>query len=96
MPTLPELPGLYLWVIDDTVMYIGQTVGSLRDRLGPRGYATIVAYNTLARQAGRTNGGQQPNCRANALANVALAAGDEITLWYRVTAADDAKAAEAA
>lgn len=96
MPPLPERPGLYLWVIDGVVMYVGQTVGSLRNRLGSRGYATISSYNTLARQPGRTNGGQQTNCRINAMANAALIDGKKIVLWYRVTDAADAKVEEAA
>lgn len=95
MPPLPELPGVYLWVINDVVMYVGQTVGTLRNRLGPRGYATISGYNTLAREPGRVNGGQQTNCRINALANAVLTARREIVLWYRVTDATEAKALEA-
>jgi hypothetical protein len=59
------------------------------------GYATISAYNTLAPEPGRTNGGQQTNCRINALANRVLADGGSIVLWYRVTEAADARAAEA-
>src|SRR5205085_1353408 len=53
-------------------------------------YATISTYNTLARQPGRRNGGQQTNCRVNALANEALAAGRTLAIWYRVTTAEQA------
>jgi hypothetical protein len=63
MPRLPNEPGLYLWDVDGLIVYVGQTRTPLSTRLGPNGYATISMYNTLARQPGRTNGGQQTNCR---------------------------------
>ncbi|HYD09927.1 MAG TPA: hypothetical protein VEA78_07485 [Acidimicrobiales bacterium] len=77
------------------VVYIGQTRTPIAKRLGSNGYATISTYNTLARQPGRTNGGQQTNCRINALANAALAAGSQVVTWHRITSAEDAVAEEA-
>jgi hypothetical protein len=96
MPPLPAEPGLYLWALNGEVVYVGQTRKPLRARLGPNGYASISLYNTYARQPGRTNGGQQTNCRVNALANAVLASGGELVIWYRVTAAENAASAEAA
>ncbi len=96
MPTLPDEAGLYIWTVDDVPVYVGQTRGSLRSRLGSNGYATISIYNTFARQPGRTNGGQQTNCRVNALANAALASGHTLALWYRTTDSALALAAETA
>lgn len=90
MPPLPIESGLYAWQCDDAVVYIGQTRTPLLKRLGPNGYATISTYNTLARQRGRRNGGQQTNCRINALANKALRAGSTLRIWYRVTPPDRA------
>lgn len=95
MPRLPNEPGLYLWDVDGSIAYVGQTRTPLSKRLGSNGYATISAYNTLARQPGKTNGGQQTNCRINALANAALTAGQRIAIWYRVTAAETAAIEEA-
>jgi hypothetical protein len=96
MPTLPALPGLYAWQLDDDrIVYLGQTRTPLAKRLGSNGYATITTYNTLAREPGRTNGGQQTNCRVNTLANAALGAGSRLALWYRVTQAEMALAEEA-
>jgi hypothetical protein len=95
MPPLPSKPGLYLWELDDHVVYVGQTRTPLSKRLGSNGYSTISTYNTLARQPGRTNGGQQTNCRVNALANQALADGHQLTIWYRVTPAEHALIEEA-
>ena len=95
MPPLPDQPGLYLWQVDEEIVYVGQTRTPLHKRLGPNGYSTISTYNTLAREPGRRNGGQQTNCRVNALANTALASGQTLRVWYRVTAADDARAEEA-
>jgi hypothetical protein len=94
MPVVPDRPGIYLWVVDGMAMYVGQTTGSLRKRVGSNGYATISAYNTLAREPGRKNGGQQTNCRINALANTVLAKGQEILLWYRETEVEAARSGE--
>ena len=95
MPPLPGEPGLYLWELDDKIVYVGQTRMPLRDRLGPLGYASITNYNTFARQPGRTNGGQQTNCRINWLANRALASGSTLVIWFRTTRAEDARSEEA-
>ena len=94
MPPLPAEPGLYVWCQAGTPVYVGQTRGTLRARLGPNGYSRISRYNTFARQPGRTNGGQQTNCRVNSLANAALVAGDQLTLWYRISSAEAASALE--
>ena len=93
MPPLPNAPGLYLWQADDEIVYVGQTRMPLKKRLGPNGYSSISAYNTFAREPGRRNGGQQTNCRVNALANAALSAGRTLTIWYRAT--DEGRAEEA-
>ncbi len=95
MPLLPKEPGLNLWEVDGVIKYVGQTRTPLAVRLGSQGYATISAYNTLARQRGKTNGDQQSNCRINALANAALCAGQQIVIWYRVTSVQNAAAEEA-
>lgn len=95
MPKLPAEPGLYVWQLDEVVVYLGQTRTPLAKRLGSNGYATISTYNTLAREPGRTNGGQQTNCRVNALANAALVAGSHLVIWHRVTAAEVALSEEA-
>jgi hypothetical protein len=95
MPMLPAQPGLYVWCSDGVPVYVGQTRAALRSRLGSNGYSRVSSYNTFARQPGRTNGGQQTNCRVNALANIALRDGHELTLWYRVTSALKARIAEA-
>jgi hypothetical protein len=95
MPPLPEAPGVYLWQEDDEIVYVGQTRTPLRKRLGSNGYSTISGYNTLAREPGRRNGGQQTNCRINAFANESLAAGRTIRIWYRVTESSTAREEEA-
>jgi len=58
MPRLPNESGVYLWDVDESIAYVGQTRTPLSKRLGSNGYVTISACNTLARQPGRTNGGQ--------------------------------------
>ncbi len=76
------------------IVYVGQTRMLLKDRLGSNGYARIFGYNTLARQPGRRNGGQETNCRVNALSNSVLCAGGELVIWYRVTDTAGADVAE--
>ena len=95
MPQLPNEPGLYLWDVEGSIVYVGQTRTPISKRLGSNGYATISTYNTLARQPGKTNGGQQTNCRINALANAQLSLGQRIAIWYRVIAAEAAASEEA-
>jgi hypothetical protein len=85
MPPLPNVPGLYLWQADREIVYVGQTKTPLKKRLGSNGYSTISAYNTFAREPGRRNGGQQTNCRVNALANAALVACRRLNIWVRAT-----------
>lgn len=95
MPLLPDQPGLYIWTLSGAPVYVGQTRSTLRNRLGSNGYSRISTYNTFARQPGRRNGGQETNCRINALANTALREGHELGIWYRATTAGEASGAEA-
>lgn len=96
IPKLPRKPGVYLWEEDGAVVYVGQTRTPLSVRLGSQGYATISNYNTFAGQPGRSNGGQQTNCRINGLANESLAAGHTLVIWYRTTLKENAPSEEAA
>jgi hypothetical protein len=85
MPTLLAGSGLYLWELDGHILYVGQTRTSLSKRLGSQGYSNIINYNTFARQLGRTNGGQETNCRINSLANSLLSAGKIVNIWTKLT-----------
>jgi hypothetical protein len=96
MPKLPAEPGVYIWEADGRVVYVGQTRGTLASRLGSNGYSTISTYNTFEREPGRRNGGQQTNCRVNALANAVLCGGGTISVWYMITTAENAGQAETA
>lgn len=95
MPPLPDEPGVYLWEVDDSIVYVGQTRRGLRTRLGPNGYSTIGVAKTLARTAGKRDGGQETNCRINELANIALSNGRTIRIWYRVSGAGESSSMEA-
>jgi hypothetical protein len=94
MPRLPNESGVYLWDLDEEVVYVGQTSIPLSQRLGSQGYSTISNYNTFARQSGRTNGGQQTNCRINAVANEVLSSDGELRIWIRTTTPDEAAKVE--
>jgi hypothetical protein len=94
MPPIPNLPGVYLWELDETVVYVGRARTTFSSRLGSNGYSTISMYNTLAREIDKA-GGQETNCRINSLANAVLDEGQDLILWYRVTdGAESASAAE--
>lgn len=95
MPPVPGEPGVYLWTVDDEVVYVGETRRSLRNRLGPSGYSTISTANTLVPDPHQPGSGKTTNCRVNALANEALVAGKEVTIWYRVWEAERAASEEA-
>jgi len=94
MPPLPLEPGIYAWRVDGRVTYLGQTRTTIAKRLGSMGYSTISNYNTFAREPGKRNGGQETNCRINALANEVLDRGEEIEIWYRITKAEESRQAE--
>jgi hypothetical protein len=94
MPPLPRELGVYLRVVSNQVVYIGQTRTPLAEQLGISGNASASTYNALARKRGRTNGGQQTNCRVNTLANQAVTAGEGVEIWCRPTEAADAAAIE--
>jgi len=66
--------------------------------IGLLGHVRVVdgpLPSSCLNEAGRRNGGQQTNCRVNALANAALASGRELRIWYRVTSAAAARTEEA-
>lgn len=62
----------------------------MRERTFPTGHP-IRMVRSMA-----NDGGQQTNCRINALANRVLAAGRRIEILYRVTRHEDARPAERA
>jgi len=95
MPDVPDSPGVYLWDLDGQIVYVGETRSSLKQRLGSRGYSTISNYNTFKKQPGRSNPGQETNCRINSLANDALSSGHKISIWYRSTSKEFAQSLEA-
>ena len=51
-----DVPGVYLWVVDDEIIYIGETV-KLRQRFN-NGYGNIQPVNCYI-------GGQTTNCKMN-------------------------------
>lgn len=55
-PNLPDVSGLYIWVVNDEIVYIGEAV-SLKDRFN-NGYGQISPRNCF-------KGGQSTNIRMN-------------------------------
>ena len=66
--------GLYCFVVDDELKYIGQTVCPFKKRIND-GYGTIYPYNCYA-------DGQRTNCHINSLVNEALLDGKEIRVGF--------------
>ncbi len=68
-----DWPGVYLWVVDDEIIYIGETV-----KLGQRfndGYGIIVGINCY-------EGGQKTNCKMNKVALELAKQGKTIKLYF--------------
>jgi hypothetical protein len=72
VPRLPSASGVYAYVVDGEVKYIGET------QFAPQ---TLYAYSNIApRMCFR--GGQERSCRINNLIYEAAASGSEIELWF--------------
>lgn len=78
-----EVPGVYIWVVDNDIIYIGETV-NLRSRFN-QGYGVIYPRNCYL-------GGQPTNCKMNKVALEYSNAGKEVKLYFYET--PDYKAVE--
>lgn len=84
IPRIHRLSGVYLMVADGRVRYVGECANlSARFNMG---YGNISPKNCF-------KGGQETNCRVNALIYEAVASGTRLDLWFHAT--DDYKAVEA-
>ena len=71
--TAGSVGGVYLWVVDDRIVYIGEAV-NLRKRFNS-GYGNISPRNCYA-------GGQNTNCRMNRIVLELCEQGKEIRLYF--------------
>lgn len=78
-----EVPGVYLWIVDDEIIYIGETK-NLRKRFNT-GYGNISPRNCYL-------GGQSTNCKMNKVVLEYFEAGKQIKLYFLKT--DDYKRVE--
>lgn len=69
-------PGVYLWVVGDRIIYIGETV-DLKRRFNT-GYGYISARNCFV-------GGQSTNCKMNKLVLKLYEQGDMVSLYFHNT-----------
>lgn len=84
VPRNYQLPGVYLMVADGQVRYVGECANlSARFNMG---YGNISPKNCF-------KGGQETNCRVNALIYEATTSGTRLELWFHPT--DAYKAVEA-
>ena len=72
--------GLYCFVVDKKIKYIGQTTGTFRQRINA-GYGNISPYNCYV-------GGQRTNCHVNSLINDALKNKKEVLVGFYVMSDD--------
>lgn len=68
-----NVPGVYLWVVDDEIIYIGETA-EFRKRFN-QGYGHIYTYNCY--KHGRTT-----NCKMNKAALAIAKQGKQIRLYF--------------
>lgn len=78
-----EVPGVYLWIVDDEIIYIGETA-NLRNRFN-KGYGVISARNCF-------EGGQTTNCKMNKVVLEYTKKNKTIKLYFLQT--EDYKAVE--
>lgn len=78
-----DVPGVYLWIVDDEIIYIGETK-NLRKRFNT-GYGNISPRNCYL-------GGQSTNCKMNKVVLEYFEAGKQIKLYFLKT--DDYKRVE--
>ncbi len=72
----PRASGVYGWLVDDQLVYIGRAA-CLRNRLSNQ-YGRVAPRHPYAR-------GQIQKCRINAKINALLAAGSKVTVRWLVT-----------
>ena len=68
-----DVPGVYLWIVDDEIIYIGETK-NLRKRFNT-GYGNISPRNCYL-------GGQSTNCKMNKVVLEYFEAGKQIKLYF--------------
>lgn len=71
-----ECPGVYLWVVDEQIIYIGETAG-LRQRFN-MGYGNISPRNCYV-------GGQSTNCKMNKVVLGMYEQGKIVSLYFYYT-----------
>ena len=75
---LPPVPGVYAVTVAQKLAYVGIARKSLKERWGPRGFATISPKNCF-------KGGQSTNCKVNHAILLAAREGERIDLWLHQT-----------
>ena len=71
-----DVPGVYLWVVDGGIIYIGETV-KLRQRFNA-GYGNIQPVNCYL-------GGQTTNCKMNKVVRTLYKSGKRVQLYFYQT-----------
>ena len=91
----PLLPGVYAWVVDGEVKYIGMASYLLHVVKGARLQRAYNDYTYVP--ASKVSQTSSPRVRVNGLLNGLLNEGAETSWWWRTTPTlDEAKRAEAA
>jgi excinuclease UvrABC nuclease subunit len=81
--TAPCAPGVYSWVVDGAVQYIGKASSLLQIVRGQRMNAAYNDYTYMPRS--KVTQKSSPRVRVNGLLNRAITAGKTATWWWRAT-----------
>lgn len=81
--TAPASPGVYAWVADDALKYIGEAGELLRIVHGARLGSPYNDYSYIPPSQARRP--SDPRVRVNGLINAAIGASQVITWWWRLT-----------
>ncbi len=81
--TAPNGPGVYSWVVDQEVQYVGKARELIQI---VKGYGMGRAYNDYTYMpASKVTQLSNPRVRVNGLLNAAVLAGTSVTWWWRST-----------
>jgi len=79
----PERPGVYAWVVDRSVMYVGKAKVLRQITHGVRMQRAYNDYTYIP--ASKVQQVSNPRVRVNGLLNAALSESHEVSWWWRVS-----------
>ncbi len=88
--TAPQSPGVYAWVVDDSVRYVGKAVAGYGLLQKVKGQSMGRAYDDYTYcPPSKALKASQTRARVNGLLNAALRSGSSVEWWWIVAAQPD-------